>query len=133
MAAKLKHYEYLGQCFDINEVDPLNLPNTHKGTRVFKFDPQKMEESSEGILYPENVYYTKISYVESSSVSHECFSEYDFQENFKEIVNVGLSIPGIFSFGGSETYKSFKRHTGSREKVFNLVNVMCSVFSLTVA
>ena len=93
MSNNLKHYEYLGQCFDINEVDPLNIPNSHKGCRVFKLDQQNMETSSEGIQYPANIIYTPIDYAERTSVSWELFSVYDIQEYFKDFVDLGLSIP----------------------------------------
>jgi hypothetical protein len=120
-AEKIPNIDFLGKCYDVVAVNPLNLGGSSKNQNAVDVDAsgEKVQVTPDGSwTIPIGVNHTapfSMSYESQSSVIS---SAYDFQQEFKKSVEVEAGVEGAFEFSGSASVTDIERETQTRQNSF---------------
>jgi hypothetical protein len=120
-AVPLTNQDYLGRCYDIVEIDPLDLGKSAKYENAIDIqaaEDQTVQTRDGTFLVPLGVEHKGIFSMSWESQSRAISSSHDFQEEFKRSVTAEAGVPGGFEFSGSASYGSITRETESRKHTF---------------
>jgi hypothetical protein len=118
---KIPNIDYLGKCYDVVDMDPLNLGSSAKVENAIDIDASGHEvvvTRDGSYLIPKGVLHNapfSMSYQSQSSVIS---SSYEFQQEFKQSVEVDAGVEGGFEFSGSSSLKDIGRETETRKNSF---------------
>ena len=134
-ATPLKNVGYLGRCYDILKLNPLDLdgPDSALPKSPFDLDQSQQKPVNTGNnLVPVVVNYYPGSGGSYSEEAKLVFTAYDYQSTFKQGVNFEVGIPDVFAFSTSVTYSSFKQETGSEENLYTYIDFKQELHTLTL-
>ena len=111
--------DYLGRCYDVVDMDPLNLGTTAKFANAIKLDATETSQTDQGSwAVPKGVHHMTPWKMRFDNLSSVVSSSYDFQEDFKRSVEVSAGVEGVFEFSGSASFKEITQRTESRKNSF---------------
>jgi hypothetical protein len=117
----IPNIDYLGRCYDVVQMDPLDLGATVLKESVIDLDVTGGETATTpdgSFTIPKGVHhsaaYSLDGRVESSVIS----SSEEFQRSFKESVDVDAGVEGVFEFSGSRSVKDTAEQARSRKNSF---------------
>lgn len=114
---------YLGRCYDILELDPLDTAKTAKVLSAFDFDPLQATEIQGEInkLQPLGTNYSPGSGGSISSVVKMLFTTSDVQSTFN--ASFGSTLLGLITkiipFSLSSSYQNFKREISQNKNIYS--------------
>lgn len=120
-ALPLTNQDFLGRCYDIVELDPLDLGKSAKYENAIdiRATADRTVETRDGTyVVPLGVEHKGIFSMTWDSQSRAISSSYDFQEEFKSAVTAEAGLQGGFEFSGSVSYGNITRETQSRKHTF---------------
>ncbi|MBN9511160.1 MAG: hypothetical protein J0I21_18905 [Alphaproteobacteria bacterium] len=120
-AARIPNIDYLGRCYDIVDLDPLDLGGSAKYPNVIDIsvaDGRTVNTRDGTYSIPAGVQHLAIFKMSWESQSSVISSSYDFQEEFKLAVEAEVGVQGGFEFTGSASHKDIVHRTESRKQSF---------------
>ncbi len=122
-ATPLRNVGYLGRCYDILKLDPLELDGSALANAPFDLDQSDQKPVNNGNnLAPVVVDYYPGSGGAYSEEANLVFTAYKYQSAFKQDVNFEVGIPDVFAFSTSVGFSSFQQETGSEENLFTYID-----------
>jgi hypothetical protein len=116
---KIPNISYLGTCYDVVTMDPLNLGSSSKLQHVIDLEAPGAYLTPDGrFSVPNGVRHEaplSMSYESQSSVIS---SAYELQQELKRSVDVEAGVEGAFEFSGSASVKEVEREAGTRKNSF---------------
>ena len=114
---------YLGRCYDILELDPLNSAKTAKNRSAFEFkldSAKPIVGESDNKLQPLGTNFSPGDGGSITGKTQMLFTTSDVQGMFKSKFNSGLLgiLTGIIPFGLSASYQKFKREIISQKHIY---------------
>jgi hypothetical protein len=124
----IPNIEYLGACYDIVTMDPLNLAKTALPQTVFSLSQSSGVKTSIGSYdVPTGVQWRKILKTGYESLSGVISSTHDFQESLRRSLKVNAGVKGGFEFSGSESFTNIKGETQSRKRSFAYARAVAEI------
>jgi len=124
MPEEINGLEFVGKCYDVLTVDPLNLGGSAKGVNAID------------IARNDNGTYTQGGYVVPKGASlHSPFNtevmssrslirnSYDFQNEISSTFEASSGLSGLFEYSASTSFKDISSVSESRKRVFSYVTV----------
>lgn len=117
---KIPNIDFLGKCYDVVEINPLNWGSSKNQMAV------DIDASGENVqatpdahwLVPKGVNHTAPFSMTYDSHSAVVSSAHDFQQEFKKSVAVDAGVEGAFEFSGSASVTEIERQTETRQHSF---------------
>ncbi len=114
---------YLGRCYDILELDPLDTAKTAKTLSTFEFKSEAakpIQGEADNKLQPIGSNFSPGEGGSISSTTKMLFTTSDIQEMFDSTLGSGLLglLTGILPFSLSGSYKKFKREITSQKRIY---------------
>ena len=133
MADKLKNWDFIGRCYDVLKVDPLNIEKGAKGKMAFLLDEfnEIADGSAQKLICTEH---TPRSGGESKSNTVSMSSSHDFRTFNKLEASVTVSDPTgeMFSTSLSQSYEKTRNETESHEKVTTYATLTAPAYNLSL-
>lgn len=124
MAEELNGLEYLGKCYDLLALDPLNLGGSSKGVNALDVARSGIETYTQGgYTVPVGVSLQSPFKTEVKSSRSLIRNSFDFQNEFSSTLEANAGISGFFEFSASGSYKEISNVSESRQRVFTYVTV----------
>src|SRR5882724_1686244 len=98
---------FLGKCYDIVTLDPLDFASSAKYENAIDISASadRTVQTGDGThLIPLGAEYKGVPTMSWESQSRTISSSHDFQEEFKSAVTAQVGVEGGFEFSGSESY-----------------------------
>jgi len=118
----LLNQEFLGRCYDIVTLDPLDLASSAKYVNAVDMsvdDGNVVDTRGRKILVPPGVNPAKvITSMSWESQSRLISSSYEFQQEFKIAVEAEAGVEGVFEFSGSASTRQMESLTQTRKQTF---------------
>lgn len=132
-ATPLKNVGFLGRCYDMLKLNPLDLDGSALANAPFDLDKSQQKPVNTGNnVVPVVVDFHPGSGGEYSEEAKLVFTAYDYQSSFKQDVNFEVGIPDVFAFSTNVSYSSFKQDTGSEENLYTYIDFKQELHSLTL-
>lgn len=87
----ITNVEYLSQCYDMVEIDPLNLAGTSKTQNVFDM-ACTTEDKAANVMRPPGVYYLSDPGGDVKGTSRSLYTSYDYQKSVSRSVEVSAGF-----------------------------------------
>ena len=133
MVDKLKNWDFIGRCYNVLKVDPLNIEKGAKGKMAFLLD-EFNEVADSSAQKPICTEHTSRSGGESKSNTVSMSSSHDFRTFNKLEASVTVSDPTgeMFSTSLSQSYEKTRNETESHEKVTTYATLTAPVYNLSL-
>jgi hypothetical protein len=114
--------EWLGQCYDIVELDPLSLSASNKVQgRVFHVDANgASDEEVGGYRVPTGVLLTNVLNTEIRTTKEVIYDSFDFRTKITRDFGLTSKFGGLFELSASASSKEAEDRTASGERVLKL-------------
>ncbi|WP_434044109.1 MULTISPECIES: MAC/perforin domain-containing protein [Sorangium] len=118
--------EWLGQCYDIVELDPLALSESNKTQgRVFHVNAGgASDEEVGGYRVPTGVLLSNVFKTEIRTTKEVIFDSFDFRSSMINDFGVTAKFEGLFELSASASNKDVEERTASRERVMKFAMMM---------
>jgi hypothetical protein len=110
----LKDLGYLGKCYDVVTLDPLDMGGSAKETNALRLT---VGSEDDGKL-PAGVTVNSVYNTDATASKSVLFNSYDFIKEFSSSMSVNAGLPGMFELSGSVSAKEFTQASGSRKQAF---------------
>ena len=113
--------DYLGRCYDIVDMDPLNLGATAKSEHVIALDVAEGPTTTTpdgSYTIPAGVHHMAPFSMSWETESSVISSSAEFQEEFKRTVEADAGVDGLFEFSGSASHRELTGLAESRKASF---------------
>ena len=117
----IPNIDYLGRCYDVVDMDPLNLGSSAKTENAIDIDVasgRTVVTRDGSYSIPIGVHENAIFSMSWETQSSVISSTHDFQQEFKQSVEVEAGVEGGFEFSGSTSHREITRQTESRKHSF---------------
>jgi hypothetical protein len=121
MATPLTNQDFLGRCYDIVTLDPLDLNKSAKYQNAIEINAAQKTtvQTRDGTyLIPLGVEHKGIFSMSWTNISQTISSRNEFEETFKRSVTANATIPGGFDFSGSANWDEVKKDIQTRKNTF---------------
>jgi hypothetical protein len=130
---RIPNIEYLGACYNAVTMDPQHLASSVLGHSVFDLSQTSSVTTSIGAFeVPNGVTHHMILNERYDSVSGVASSVNEFQDTFKQNIEIKVGVKGAFEFTGSRTYKEIKKETASRKHSFVYARAIVEIHSVWI-
>ncbi len=120
----LKNIDALGRCYDILQLDPLQIGESSKSFLAVELNSNNSEYTPDrSALMPKGTDYKSGSSGSYDQETLMLLSSYDFQQMFSQNVSLGVAIPQAFSFSNSTTYRRIEQETRTRNHLYTYTQV----------
>jgi hypothetical protein len=127
----IPNIEFLGACYDVVAMDPLNLGRTALPQNVFDLsEPSGVKTSIGGHDVPKGIQWRKILATNYDSLSGVLSSASDFHDSIQSSVKVNAGVKGAFEFSGSASFKDISKETNSRKRSFVYTRAVAEIHSV---
>ena len=132
----LKNWDYVGRCYDVLEIDPMDPGGNAKAHQAFLIDPAGANDwtilPDNSGRYPKGFDYKPKSGGYSDKSTQVVSSAYDFKEYFGTAVSVSAGDPTgkLFSTTLSASFKQTQSETESNEKTMTFADEVLFTYSL---
>lgn len=113
--------DFLGKCYDIVKLDPLDLVTSAKYVNAIDISASsdKTQDTGDGrYRIPLGAEYKGVPTMSWESQSRTISSMRDFVEEFKSTVSANAGVEGGFDFSGSSTCSNVEKDTQKRKQTF---------------
>ncbi len=113
--------DYLGRCYDVVDMDPLNLGATAKSENAIDLDvgEGRTTVSHDGsYIIPAGAHHRGVFSMSWETQSSVISSSAEFQQEFKRSVEADAGVEGAFEFSASQSYREVSRQAESRKESF---------------
>lgn len=116
----VKGLEYLGKCYDILSLDPLNMGGSAKGANAIDVARQGEDKTYErgGYAVPKGTTLDSPFNTEVTTIHTLIQNTFDFQNEFSIAGEASAGMTGLFEFSASSSYKEIEQVSRSRKEVF---------------
>lgn len=129
----IPNIEFLGACYDVVAMDPLNLGRTALPQNVFDLSSSSGVKTSIGNYdVPKGAQWRKILSTNYDSLSGVISSTSDLRETVERSLKVNAGVAGAVEFSGSATFKDISKQTASRKRSFVYVRAVAEIHFVSV-
>jgi MAC/Perforin domain len=112
---------YLGKCYDIVQLDPLNLEDSAKYDNALESpasETKVVHVGNEAFAIPIWAQHKPLFTTEWDATSGAISSTYDFDQEFNQLVSAEAGVQGAFEFSGSVSFIEIMHVTQSHKETF---------------
>ena len=115
----VKGLNYVGKCYDILSLDPLNMGGSAKGANAIDVAREGVTTYEQGgYAIPQGTLLQSPFNTEITTFRSLINNTFDFQKEFSLSLGISAGVEGLFSFSASSSYKEIEQVTQSRKQVF---------------
>jgi len=115
----LKGLDYLGKCYDILSLDPLNMGGSAMGANAIDVAREGVTTYEQGgYAVPNGTILQSPFNTDITTFRSLINNTFDFQNEFSLNVGITAGVEGLFEFSASSSYKEIEQVTQSRKQVF---------------
>jgi hypothetical protein len=124
MPDEINGLEFVGKCYDVLAVDPLNLGGSAKTVNAIDVARDGLPTYTQGgYTMPKGASLHSPFNTEVKTCRSLIRNSFDFQKEFTSTFEASAGISGIFEFSNSSSFKEISSVSESRRRVFTYVTV----------